>query len=94
MRVGKSSVLTQELSTLADEHRKQGRRRQGHEQTVAFGRDVPMLAAASLASASTGERTRVKSQGWWRGAVVVGELWLEHASNRGPSAMLSVSNTC
>ena len=46
------------MSTLADEHRRQGRRGEGHERTVPFGRDVPVLAAASPASASARERSR------------------------------------
>ena len=91
---GKSSAITRKLSTLADEHRKQGRSRQGHERTVAFGHDVLVLAAASLALVSARERSRVISRGWWRGAAVVGELWLEHALNRGAGATQSASNAC
>ena len=94
MRGGKGSALRRELSTLADEHRKQGRSRQGHERTVAFGRDVPMLVAASAASASARERSRAMRRIWWRGAAVVGELWLEHALNRGNGATQSALNTC
>nr|XP_040256534.1 formin-like protein 5 [Aegilops tauschii subsp. strangulata] len=53
-----------ELSTLVDEHRTQGGRGQGHARTVAFGRDVPVLAAASPASASARERSRVMGRGY------------------------------
>ena len=73
---------------------RRGRRRQGHGCTVAFGHDAPMLVAASPVSASARERSRAKRRGWWRGAAVVGELWLEHAPNRGTGATQSASNAC
>ena len=79
---------------LADEHREQGRRGQGHECTVAFGRDVPVLTTTSPASASAREGSRVMGRGWWHGAVVVGVLWLEHAPNRSVGATQSASNAC
>ena len=71
-----------------------GRRGQGHERTMPFGRDVPVLAVASSASASAGEGSKLMSRGWWCDTAVVGELWLEHAPNRGTGATQSASNAC
>ena len=74
VRGGKISVSRRRLSTLAYEHMEQWRREQGHERTVTFGHDVPVLAAASPASASAMEGSWMMGRGWWRGAAVVGEL--------------------
>ena len=56
---------------------------QVHARTVDFGCDMPVLAEASPASASARERSRAMGRGWWHGAAVIGERWIEHMLNRG-----------
>ena len=72
----------------------EGEEGRGTGHNVAFGRNVPVLAVVSPASVSAREGSLVMSRGWWCGTVVVDELWLEHAPNRGTGVTQNASNTC
>ena len=71
-----------------------GEEDRGTGRTVAFGRDVPVLAAAAPALVSAREGSRVMGRGLWHVAAVRGERWHAHTRNRTQSASQSASRRC